>query len=167
LPVRRASFAAFHCSLSRALNVIGDWWSPLVLRDVYLGINTFDEIARNLGLSRPLLKARLDNLVDGGMLERAVYCTRPQRFRYALTAAGRDLTPVLIALTQWGDRWLAPDGAPIVFRHACGATLDAAVSCRGCGEAVSGEDLAAAAGPGGRAAPGTMVIAERLREFHE
>ncbi|WP_433236763.1 winged helix-turn-helix transcriptional regulator [Streptosporangium sp. CA-135522] len=158
----RASFAEFHCSLSRALDVMGDWWSPLVLRDVYLGIDTFDELVRDLGVSRPLLKDRLDRLVDGDVLERVVYSTRPQRFRYALTASGRELVSVLIALTQWGDRWHAPDGPPIVLRHDCGEILEVSVTCRACGGAVRPDETSAQPGPGGRAAPGTLVVAERL-----
>ncbi|MCX4803227.1 MULTISPECIES: helix-turn-helix domain-containing protein [Streptomyces] len=158
----RASFAAFHCSLSRSLDVMGDCWSPLVLRDISLGIDTFEELARDLGVSRALLKNRLDRLVDGDVLERVEYSTRPQRFRYVLTTSGRELVTVLLALTQWGDRWHAPDGPPIVFRHHCGEVLEVSVTCRTCSGAVHPEGVSVQPGPGGRAAPGTLVIAERL-----
>jgi DNA-binding HxlR family transcriptional regulator len=159
----RASFAEFHCSLARALDVVGDWWTPLVLRDVYLGVDTFDDIVRDLGVSRPLLKARLDGLVVGGVVDRVEYSARPQRFRYRLTDAGRDLVTVLIALTQWGDRWRAPQGPPIHFRHACGATLSTVVTCQACGGEVHADEITPHAGPGGRCGPGTLVVAERLR----
>jgi DNA-binding HxlR family transcriptional regulator len=158
----RASFAAFHCSLSRALDVMGDWWSPLVLRDVSLGIDTFEELVRDLGVSRPLLKNRLDRLVDGKVLDRVAYSKRPQRFRYTLTPSGGELVSVLLALTQWGDRWHAPDGPPIVFRHDCGDVLEVRVTCRACGEAVRPAGISPQPGPGGRAATGTLVVAERL-----
>lgn len=158
----RASFPEFSCSLARALDLVGDWWSPLVLRDVYLGVDSFDEIVRDLGVSRALLATRLDALVGGGLLERVAYSTRPPRFRYALSEAGRDLIPVLIALTQWGDRWRAPEGAPLLFTHSCGARLEAELRCRACGEQIHADSLTAAPGPGGRAGPGTLVLAERL-----
>jgi len=160
--VPRSSFAEFHCSLARALDVVGDSWSPLVIRDVHLGIDTFEEITRDLGISRALLSARLEHLVARGILDRVSYSDRPPRSRYLLTEAGRDLVPVLVALTMWGDRWRAPEGPPIVFRHDCGSVVEAHVTCSSCGRPITTDSLTPFAGPGGRSAPGTIVMAERL-----
>lgn len=159
--MRQTSFSEMHCSLARTLEIVGDWWSPLVIRDIYLGVDTFDDIARDLGISRGLLSARLTTLIDGGILRRELYVERPERYRYRLTDAGRDLVPALIALTAWGDRWRSPDGPPVVFAHH-DHLVDPVVSCAVCGDPVVLDDLEARPGPGGRLAPGTIVIAERL-----
>jgi DNA-binding HxlR family transcriptional regulator len=159
--MRQTSFSEMHCSLARSLEVVGDWWSPLVIRDIYLGVDTFDDIARDLGISRGLLSARLTTLIDGGILSRELYVERPERYRYRLTDAGRDLVPVLVALTAWGDRWRSPEGPPVVFSHH-DHLLDPVVSCAACGDRVLLDDLEARPGPGGRLAPGTVVVAERL-----
>lgn len=155
-------YSQMHCSLARTLDVIGDAWTPLILRDVFLGVDTFEQMVRDLGLSRALLSARLDMLVERGIVERVEYTSRPQRFRFRLTPAGEELMPPLIALTQWGDRWQASDGPPIVFRHTCGHQLEAEVTCRACGEEVTAASLEPLPGPGGRIGPGTRVVAERL-----
>ncbi|MET9567579.1 winged helix-turn-helix transcriptional regulator [Streptomyces virginiae] len=141
---------------------MGDWWSPLVLRDISLGIDTFEELVRDLGVSLALLKDRLEKFVNGDVLERVEYSARPQRFRYLLTTSGRELVTVLLALTQWGDRCHAPEGPPIVFRHHCGEVLEVSITCRTCSGAVHPEGVPVQPGPGGRSAPGTLVIAERL-----
>jgi DNA-binding HxlR family transcriptional regulator len=160
--VRQTSFADMHCSLARALEVVGDWWTPLILRDVYLGVDRFADLAQDLGLSRNLLAERLGGLVSNGVLHRERYSERPPRDRYALTEAGYQLIPILIALTAWGDQWRAPEGGPpIRFQHG---DHDAApvVACGGCGSPITAQELTAKPGPGGRRAPGTMVIPDRL-----
>lgn len=157
--MRQTSFADIHCSLARSLDIVGDWWSPLILRDVSLGVDTFDALVADLGVSRGLLTTRLGQLIDGGVLVRSPYSQRPERFRYELSESGRDLLPILVALTQWGDRWVAPDGPPIRFRHDCGEMLESEVRCAGCGRALVYGEYQAVPGPGGRAARGTAVIA--------
>jgi DNA-binding HxlR family transcriptional regulator len=160
--VRQTSFAGMHCSLARALEVVGDWWTPLILRDIWLGVDRFADLAEDLGLSRNLLTERLAGLVSNGILSRERYRERPPRDRYALTEAGQQLIPVLVALTAWGDRWQAPEGGPpIRFRHG-DHPAEPIVSCGECGDPITSEGLAARPGPGGRRAPGTMLIAERL-----
>jgi len=160
--MRRVSFADTHCSLARSLEVMGDWWTPLILRDVYLGVDRFADIAQDLGISRNLLTERLNTLVDNGILGRERYSHRPPRDRYVLTDAGRDLIPILIALTAWGDRWQTPEGGPpIVFGHH-GHTATPVVCCDVCGDRVDPDDVIARPGPGGRKATGTMVLADRL-----
>jgi len=160
--LRQTSFADMHCSLARTLEVVGDWWTPLILRDIYLGIDRFADLATDLGLSRNLLTERLTTLVDNGILRRERYRDRPPRDRYVLTDAGLDLVPILVALTAWGDRWRSPDGGPpIQFRHG-EHRAKPTVACGTCGEPLTADRITAHPGPGGREAPGTMLIARRL-----
>jgi DNA-binding HxlR family transcriptional regulator len=158
--MRRTSFARMQCSIGRSLEAIGDWWTPLILRDLYVGLERFDDLAEDLGISRNLLATRLAHLVDHGLVTRERYSDHPPRHRYRLSEAGRDLVPVLMALTAWGDRWATPDGGPPVhFEHAtCGARFTPQVSCSHCGEVVHPDDVRLLAGPGGRVGPGTRVI---------
>src|SRR5436190_2349782 len=120
--MRQTSFAGFHCSLARSLEVVGDWWTPLILRDLFLGLDRFEDLIADLGISRNLLTARLATLVEHGVVERRRYSERPPRDRYLLTEAGRQLVPILTALTAWGDRRATPPGGPpVLFQHqACG-----------------------------------------------
>jgi DNA-binding HxlR family transcriptional regulator len=162
--MRNTSFAEMHCSLARSLEVMGDWWSPLVLRDLYLGLDRFDQLVTDLGISRNLLTDRLASLVGAGLVRREAYQDRPIRYAYVLTDAGRDLVPVLLALTAWGDRWASPEGGPpIRFQHeTCGRPTTPTVCCSECGEAVTADDISPRPGPGGRTAPGTALIATVL-----
>jgi DNA-binding HxlR family transcriptional regulator len=159
--MRNTSFAQMHCSLARSLEVMGDWWSPLVLRDLYLGLDRFDQLVTDLGISRNLLTDRLATLVDAGLVQREAYQDRPVRYAYNLTEAGRELVPVLLALTAWGDRWATPeDGPPIRFRHdTCGRMTTPTVCCSECGDPLSTSTVTPRQGPGGRTAPGTALIA--------
>lgn len=160
--MKRSSFAAFHCSLAQALERMGDWWTPLIVRDLYLGVSRFDELVEDLGLSRNLLATRLKALIENGLVSHEKPAAGAARYR--LTEAGLDLVPVLIALTAWGDKWTEPEGGPpILFRHLrCGKVLEPVVSCRNCGEAIRADELEPLPGPGGRAAPGTKVVARKL-----
>ncbi len=159
----RDDFGEMHCSMARALDVIGDPWTPLVLRDVYLGLVRFDHIATDLGISRNLLTQRLAHLVDRGVLARRRYQDRPERYEYTLTESGRELVPVLMALTAWGDRWVGPEqGPPLRFRHACGQIIVPTVSCPACGEEISATDVTPIAGPGRRSAPGTALVGRQV-----
>lgn len=106
--MRNTSFGSMHCSLAQSLELIGDWWTPLVLRDLYLGLNRFDQFVTDLGISRNLLTDRLATLVDGGLVRRTPYQQNPVRYSYELTEAGKELVPILMALTAWGDRWATP-----------------------------------------------------------
>jgi DNA-binding HxlR family transcriptional regulator len=163
--MRQTSFADMHCSLARTLDVIGDWWTPLIIRDVSLGLNRFGELADDLGISRNLLTTRLDSLVENGILERRRYSDHPPRDEYVLTRAGRAFIPVLIALTAWGDRWNTPPGGPPVrFEHAkCGSVFVPKVHCSACGEEIRPRDVTPQPGPGSVAAAGTTLVPEALR----
>lgn len=162
--MKKVSFAEMHCSLARSLDVMGDWWTPLILRDVFLGVDRFDDLAADLGISRNLLTRRLKHLLAGGLLEKQPYRTRPPRYAYRLTEAGTELIPVLLALMAWGDRWARPpQGVPIRIVHEkCGHGCEAVICCDACGRGLNAEDIRAVAGPGGARKPGTMVLADRL-----
>ena len=162
--MERTSFAEMRCSLARSLELVGDWWSPLILRDLFLDIRRFDELVEDLGISRNLLTRRLKALVVAGVVERVAYRQRPPRYEYQLTEAGRDLVPALLALTAWGDRWARPaEGSPMLFVHkACGLRFKPRVTCSKCGEPITAADVAVTPGPGSSAHPGTMVAARRL-----
>lgn len=163
--VRQKDFADFHCSLARSLEAVGDWWVPLIIRDLAVGLNRFDELVEDLGVSRNLLAARLKDLTANGILERRQYHERPPRFEYTLTDAGAELVPVLFALTAWGDRWFTPPGGPpLRLQHtACGKTFTPEVVCSTCRTAVTLSDVRPRPGPGSVSAPGTRLFPERLR----
>jgi DNA-binding HxlR family transcriptional regulator len=162
--MRQTSFAAMQCSLARGLELIGDWWTPLIIRDLQLGIDRFDGLAEDLGISRNLLTSRLTHLTRHGIIARRRYSDHPPRDRYVLTEAGQALVPILMALTAWGDRWATPDGGPpLLFRHRrCGNTFTPAVTCDHCGAPVDLAEVDSMPGPGARKGPGTQLIAEAL-----
>jgi DNA-binding HxlR family transcriptional regulator len=162
--MERTSFAEMRCSLARALELIGDWWSPLIVRDLFLGVSRFDDLVKDLGISRNLLTRRLNALVDAGIVAKKAYQLRPRRHEYALSEAGRDLVPVLLALTEWGDRWVGPkQGRPILFVHTdCRQRFTPKIVCSECGEPIQADAVKAIGGPGGAAMTGTRVIARRL-----
>jgi DNA-binding HxlR family transcriptional regulator len=133
--VERKSFAGMPCSVAQCLEVVGEWWSMLIVRDIFRGATRFDELRKSLGISRNILNQRLQHLVEHGVLERVRYSEHPPRYEYRLTGKGRDLWPVLTAMRQWGDQHAAPDGAPLqMVHHDCGNVVDAVMTCSGCGE---------------------------------
>ena len=143
--MRRTSFAGMHCSVARTLEVIGEWWTMLVVREAFNGVRRFDEFQSRLGIARNVLAARLQGLVDEGILERRLYQERPERFEYRLTEKGHDLYPVLLSLIRWGDRWKAgPEGPPMILTHEpCGHDLGSEVTCGHCGTVVSAREVRA------------------------
>ncbi|MCG5241951.1 winged helix-turn-helix transcriptional regulator [Azospirillum doebereinerae] len=121
--MKRTSLADAPCPIARSLDAVGEWWSLLILRDAMLGSTRFDEFQRGIGLATNMLARRLQTLVEAGLLERRLYQPRPPRHEYHLTDKGRDFLPVLLAMADWGNRWLMPEGD---FRLVCkdtGATL--------------------------------------------
>jgi DNA-binding HxlR family transcriptional regulator len=139
-----------NCSIARSLELVGERWTILVLRDVFLGLRRFDQFQRSLGIARNVLAARLDRLVGEGVLERVPYQERPLRHEYRLTGKGLDLWPVIVELLRWGDRYAAPDaGPPIVIRHrGCGGELGEHRVCMRCGKSLQAGDVRAELGPG-------------------
>jgi DNA-binding HxlR family transcriptional regulator len=150
--VQRTSFETMSCSVAQCLEVVGEWWSMLIVRDAFLGVRRFDDFQSRLGISRNILTTRLASLVEAGVLHKVPYEERPLRHEYRLTERGFDLWPVLNAMREWGDRWAAPDGAPIEVVHdACGAVMVVSHRCGTCGEPVDHRDVHVRPGPGARA----------------
>jgi DNA-binding HxlR family transcriptional regulator len=128
------------CSVAAALNLVGEKWALLAVREIAFGNKRFDMIARNTGAPRDRLAARLRALEAAGVIARRQYSEHPARYEYELTQAGRELREVLRALRVWGDKW-AVATPPAVFTHSCGHDLDSAVICRHCGQEVHSDDL--------------------------
>jgi DNA-binding HxlR family transcriptional regulator len=126
------------CSVARTLEVVGDRWALLVVREAILGDHRFDEMQRRTGAPRDILAARLKKLVATGVLERRLYQDRPPRYEYHLTEAGRDLHTVITALRQWGDKHVTREGPrPPRFVHECGGDDPSQLVCPDCGEPVA------------------------------
>lgn len=134
--MQRTSFAAMPCSIARTLDVVGEWWTFLVIRDIFNGVRRFDDLLTHLGISRNILTDRLNSLVTKGVLKRARYQERPARYEYRLTEKGLDLLPILLLMMCWGDKWLAGEtGAPANVTHTdCGRQTQATVVCSDCGQ---------------------------------
>ncbi len=121
------------CSIQRTLDLIGDRWTLLILRDLFRGVRRFGQLQADLSIARNLLTDRLNRLCAGGIVERVPYQQRPVRNEYVLTAKGRDLSPSLVALMRWGDRWCHDDKPPTVLIHAaCGTDLEQLTRCPSC-----------------------------------
>ncbi|MGH8999369.1 MAG: winged helix-turn-helix transcriptional regulator [Acidimicrobiia bacterium] len=148
--MKRTPFAQWPCSVARSMDLLGDWWTPLVLREAYYGTRRFDQMQRTLRIGRNVLTQRLGRLVDEGMLKRVLYQSKPDRYEYVLTDKGRDFFPVLVAMMAWGDRWLSDEkGPPVALRHTtCGRAMSAAVVCGECGAPLRLEEVRASLGPG-------------------
>jgi DNA-binding HxlR family transcriptional regulator len=114
----RRDYEGQNCSIARALEVVGERWTLLIVRDVFLGLRRFDELQENLGIARNVLTDRLNRLVDEGILERARYSERPERYEYRLTDRGRELNVALTALRQWGDKYLSAEPPRLLRRKA-------------------------------------------------
>lgn len=128
-----------HCSIARTLAVVGDRWTLMVLRDLFLGATRFESIRQNLGISRTILTDRLNLLQREGVISRQVYQQKPLRHKYKLTRKGIDLFPVMMSLAQWGDTYYADEsGPPVVHRHQkCGKHFHGVLTCSECGEPIS------------------------------
>lgn len=147
--MERTSFSGWNCSVAQCVEVVGEWWSMLIVRDAFMGVRRFDDFQRDLGISRNILNQRLSHLADAGVLEKVPYCERPLRYEYRLTEKGRALWPVLTAMRQWGDAYYAPDGAPVELVHkGCGRTSAAVLHCSQCDAPIEAGDMVAVRGPG-------------------
>lgn len=137
------------CSIARAVEVIGDRWTILVLRDAFKGIRRFDDFRRDLDIARPVLADRLKKLVEHGVLEKRLYQERPRRYEYRLTPMGRELSPILVALMRWGDHHLAGEaGPPTVLTHDCGQELRQGFYCPACRQVFTPDEIRSRPGPG-------------------
>lgn len=143
------------CSLARAVAVIGDRWSLLILRDCFLRVRRFDDFQARLGITRHLLSDRLKKFVHYGVLRRVPYQDSPKRYEYILTQRGLDLYPVVMAIVHWGDVHMADErGRPLLHEHKlCGRLFDPVMVCSECGEPLVAKDVVVRPGPGAGAAP--------------
>ena len=138
------------CSIARSLEVIGERWSLLIIRDaLFAGSKRYSDFQRTLGIATNVLRDRLDGFIEAGIMRRHRYSEQPELYEYLLTEKGRDLALALIALTQWGDRWAAPDGPPILYSHSpCGSPVRHEVTCARCGRLDDPSEVQARPGPG-------------------
>ena len=148
------SYEGQNCSAARALEVAGERWSLLIIRDaLFRSMTRFTDFQRSLRMAPNILATRLESFVRAGLMEQRAQADRPGQPEYVLTERGRDLAPVIIALTSWGDKWAAPQGPPVIFRHqACGGEMTQQTACRGCGELVPPEAVVTRPGPGAQTA---------------
>lgn len=160
--VQRTDFGAMACSIARTLDIAGEPWSPLIVREIWIGTRRFDEIRRNLGISRKVLAQRLTWLADHGVVAQRAYSRRPLRHEYVLTEKGSELCNVLLAMTAWGDRWTAGNaGPPALLRHrACGDLTHVDLRCARCGGPLEACHVDVEPGPGA-APPAAGTVTRR------
>src|SRR5690349_15033516 len=150
LPVLQRDYPGQICSIARALEIVGERWTLLILRDAVLGLTRFEEFQESLGIASNTLTSRLKLLCDEGVLERVPDPQRPGRPKYLLTEKGQELGPALIVLMKWGDRhYPAPNGPPRLTLHiGCGGTIGPALRCDRCGNPVEPGEIDLQPGPG-------------------
>ena len=146
----RNDYEGQDCSAARALEMVGERWSLLIIRDaLFRGTTRFTDFQRSLQLAPNILAARLDSFVRARLMEQRSQAGRPGQPEYVLTEKGRDLAPVIIALTAWGDKWAAPQGPPAIFGHqACDGEIIQQLGCPDCGELITSDAVVARPGPG-------------------
>ena len=138
----RTSFEAIDCSIARTMAVLGEPWTPLILRDLFIGVTRFDALHAHLGVSRKILAVRLNRLVSSDIVVKRAYAKRPERFDYILTGKGWELCDILLAISAWGDKWtMAGAGPPALIRHIqCDHLTTAEIRCSHCGELLHAAD---------------------------
>ncbi len=147
----RISTSTSGCSIQQTLDVIGDRWMLLIIRNLFRGARRFSELEEDLGIAKNLLTVRLNKLVSADIVERVPYQDRPVRHEYLLTQKGRDLSPSLVALMKWGDRWCNDGSAPTVLVHSdCGTPLMQVTHCPTCDDALDPGQIRSRPGPGAR-----------------
>ena len=151
-------YPGLDCSVAKALEVIGERWSLLIVRDILNGNRRFGELQQSLGIARNVLSARLQRLVDEEILERRAYQESPPRYEYFLTQKGLDLWPALIALLNWGDRYSpSPEGPRRLIVHKeCGGTVSERGICESCGKLLTARDAKQVPGPGAKVPVGKV-----------
>ena len=157
-------FADISCSIARAVDVIGQRWTPLIVRDLFAGMTKFEDIRRDLGIASNILAARLDELERNGVVDRRQYQSAPARHEYVLTDKGRDLYPVIATLLAFGDKWLSLDGPPALITHTdCGHVTTAKTVCAECGGELNAANAIHSPGPGANPGRGTALIGDYIR----
>lgn len=146
--VAKTSFENRPCPIARSLDAVGEWWSILLLRDAFQGLTRFDQFQKSLDIAPNILTRRLNSLVERGLFEKRVYCERPLRHEYVLTAKARDFRPVLLSLLAWGNKHLAPEGPSLVVAdRADGRWAEPVLVDRDTGRELDSEGFTLAAGP--------------------
>jgi len=159
--VLHRDYPGLDCSVAKALEVIGERWSLLIVRAVMHGNRRFGEMQESLGIARNVLSARLQRLVDEEILERRAYQESPPRYEYFLTQKGLDLWPALIALLNWGDRYSPSLEGPrrLIVHKECGGTVSERGICESCGKLLTARDAKQVPGPGAKAPAGKAAAA--------
>jgi DNA-binding HxlR family transcriptional regulator len=137
-----------HCGVARSLEIVGERWTLLIVRDAFLGMRRFEEFQEDLGIARNVLTDRLNRLVDEDIFERVRYSERPERYEYKLTKKGRDLSLALTALRQWGDEYLTEKPVRVLRRKSDKKPVVAALVPKGSDAIVSGRDVELVRAPG-------------------
>jgi len=138
------------CSIARSLEVVGERWTMLIVRDLLHGVSRFEHLQGNLGVARTVLATRLQRLCEEGVAERRLYQTSPERYEYRLTRKGTDLVPAIVSLLRWGDRYYpASEGLPrLLEHHECGGTIEQPLVCSRCGSTLTADEIVSKPGPG-------------------
>ncbi|MDA8102606.1 MAG: helix-turn-helix domain-containing protein [Nitrospiraceae bacterium] len=148
---RKSEREMYESAIAKTLEIVGDWWTLLIIRDALLGVKRFDDFHSHLGIARNILSARMKKLVDAGLMEKRLYVDRPARYEYILTPKGKDIFIMLSAIREWGERWYyGNQDLPTRVTHtACGGETDTEVRCKSCGEVIASmSDLDIAFVPG-------------------
>jgi DNA-binding HxlR family transcriptional regulator len=143
-----SDYVGQNCSVAKALEVVGERWTLLIVRELLRRPHRFAELERSLGIAKNVLTSRLDKLVELEIVEKTPYTDARDWNDYRLTRRGKDLFPVISALMAWGDRYLAPDGPPVIFEHECGHAAGHKLVCAYCGDDIALRSLKAVVGPG-------------------
>lgn len=140
-----AEYDLMDCSVARTLEVVGERWNLLILRDAFYGVRRFEDFQRDLGVARNILSDRLRKLTEQGVLERTRYDDRPPRYEYRLTEKGRELLPVMLTMMRWGDRWAGRAGEPPVsiIHKTCGKHTHVVAACEHCGDELTLREIVA------------------------
>jgi DNA-binding HxlR family transcriptional regulator len=144
--VKRTPLDHMNCSIAKTLDIVGEWWTLLIVRDIFLGMRRFEQIRQDLGISKKILTDRLNTLLEHGVLVKHPLDSGFEEYR--LTQKGIDLHDVIVAVKQWGDTWEAPNGAPLDLVHTCGNVTHARLVCDCCGDEVTAQSVKPTLGPG-------------------
>lgn len=144
--MEKVSFADMPCSMAKTLDIVGEWWSLLIIRDIFIGIRRFNALRNHLGIARNMLQRRLLRLEQGGITYKLTLDNGHSEYR--LTDAGVALYPILLAFVKWGDEWVTDKQPPNLFIHNdCGHTISAEVVCNHCGEPLTADNVTQQPGP--------------------
>lgn len=147
--MKRTEFSGMYCSAARTLDIVGEWWTLLILRDLFLGNHRFNGLQKNLGISKKVLADRLETLLTEGIISLESYGEGGKRFEYRLTLKGQELGPVLLSLMAWGDKWIFNKKPPVELTHTtCGQPTTVETVCSSCGKPINFPNLEGRPGTG-------------------